>query len=65
MAIWLVVISLSFVISEGRNALPERIREFMHEGILPHIQEGYMFENIVWGNKFKGYLVQVQKLFDF
>jgi hypothetical protein len=56
-----------FVISVGvdHNAPPERIRNFMHEDILPKVQEGYKFESVVWSNKFKGFLVQVQKPFDF
>jgi hypothetical protein len=47
------------------NAPIERIRDFLKEVILPNVEEGYEFESVVWSNKFKGFLVQVQKPFDF
>jgi hypothetical protein len=56
-----------FVIEEGidHNAPPERIKNFFKGEILPNVQEGYKFESVVWSNKFKGFLVQVQKPMDF
>ncbi|WP_034763684.1 hypothetical protein [Rossellomorea vietnamensis] len=56
-----------FVIDGGidHNAPIEKIRDFLKENILSNVQEGYQFESVVWSNKFKGFLVQVQKPMDF
>ena len=52
-----------FVIDDGinHNAPIEKIRDFLKEKVLPNVQEGYQFESVIWSNKFKGFLVQVQK----
>ncbi|MEH7250295.1 hypothetical protein V7114_26440 [Neobacillus niacini] len=56
-----------FVIDSGvdPNAPIERIRDYLKQEILPNVEKGYKFESVVWSNKFKGFLVQVQKPMDF
>ncbi|MFI8688528.1 hypothetical protein [Rossellomorea sp. NPDC077527] len=56
-----------FVVDSGiaHNEPIETIRDFLKQEILPYIEEGYKFESVVWSNKFKGFLIQVQKPMDF
>ncbi|WML43117.1 hypothetical protein [Neobacillus sp. PS3-40] len=56
-----------FVVDGGidHNAPIEKIRDYLKEEILSNVQKGYKFESVVWSNKFKGFLVQVQKPMDF
>jgi hypothetical protein len=57
-----------FVVNDeciDHNAPIERIRNYLYEEVFPYVEENYKFESVVWSNKFKGFLVQVQRPMDF
>lgn len=56
-----------FVVNEGvnHNDPIKTIITHLKEEIFPEVEEGYEFESVVWSNKFKGFLVQVQMPMDF